>query len=283
MNFSTQNKLKIAKVLYFLTKIFYKEDIRTIERNGIKFEIDLKEGIDLHLFLFGSFQKHVFDSKHFKLPDDGVVLDVGGNVGVMSLFFAQKVPDGMVHAFEPTHYAYKKFQKNLNLNPQLKRIITLNQCFVSANPTKEPELVAYSSWKIAKEDHSATIHKVHGGSAKDSSGIAAITIDQYCKENNINRVSLIKIDTDGHELEVLKGAKKTIEKYKPIIVFELCTYIMKERGFTFEQVEQFFSSLNYKLFNEDKSKEITTNNYKSVVLKNGSIDAWAIYKGSTSN
>ena len=274
---STPTKLKIAKVLYHLTKVFVREDIQTINRNDINFEIYLKEGIDLHLFLFGSFQQHVFNSPHFALPKDGVVLDVGGNIGLMSLFFAKRVPNGQVHAFEPTHYALTKFKRNLSLNPDLQSIIKLNHCFISSKEVENADLTAYSSWQITKNKNgSGDIHDIHGGTAMDTKGVPAFTLDQYCEGNQLDKVNIIKIDTDGHELEILKGAERTIKKFKPAIVLELSTYVMKERGIQFAEFEAFFKDCGYKLYNETKSKEITQANYNSLIPKNGSIDAIAL-------
>jgi len=273
---STPVKLKIAGILYKLTKLFFRENKRIIQRRNIKFEIDLREGIDLSLFLFGSFQDHIYNSAYINIPKDGIIFDVGANVGIMSHFFAIKVPDGKVHAFEPTHYALNKFKRNMDLNPELKRCIELNNCFVSSESVELSDMTAYSSWRIdGQEVLEEKKHEVHGGTAKDTAGISSISIDNYCKRYNIQRVSLLKIDTDGYELEVLKGAKVTLLKFRPPIIFELCNYLLEERNIAFEEYIEFFNSINYKIYNANKSKELTLSNYKKILPKNGGIDALA--------
>ena len=93
--------------------------------------MDLSEGIDLSLFLFGNFQSYVVQNKYFSLEKDAIVFDVGANVGSMSLRFAQGASEGHVYAFEPTDYAFKKLQRNLSLNPKLAERISAVQQFLA--------------------------------------------------------------------------------------------------------------------------------------------------------
>ncbi len=268
----TRIKLFIAKVLYLITKLFYKNDIQIIIRNGIKFEVDLREGIDLHLFIFGSFQKHVYENKYIKLQENNVVFDVGANFGLMTLLFTSKVKDGHVHSFEPTDYALKKFHRNIELNPDLKSKITINHMFVSSSSKKSANIDAYSSWPVTGSQNK---HKIHGGVLQETLNIPSITIDDYCEQNQINKLDFIKIDTDGHELDVLNGAKESIHNFKPQIIFELGIYVMDERGINFEEYSDFFENVNYKLLTI-KGKEITLANYKKHVHQYGTIDIIAI-------
>jgi len=144
----TKWKVRIAKILYFFTRLVYRKNERIIKRNGIQFQVNLQEGIDLHLFLFGSFQKHVYSNPLIQLKKDAIIFDVGANIGIMSLVFAQKVPDGRIYSFEPTDFALGKMKKNLELNPHLAKIIKLEQTFIYSSSTPEHELQAYSSWKL---------------------------------------------------------------------------------------------------------------------------------------
>ena len=82
---STKFKIRVANLLYHMLRIIGLSPVRTIERKGIRYQVDLAEGIDLSLFLFGHFQKHVTHNKLFTLPQNCVALDVGTNFGVISL------------------------------------------------------------------------------------------------------------------------------------------------------------------------------------------------------
>ena len=72
--------------------------------------MDLSEGIELSLYLFGNFQKHIINNKILHFKADDVIIDVGANVGIMSLQFAARVPHGRVYSFEPTYYAFENLK-----------------------------------------------------------------------------------------------------------------------------------------------------------------------------
>jgi len=271
----TKLKIALAKILYILTKVFVKRDIHTISRNGINYEVDLSEGLDLSLFLFGNFQTHVSQNKYVKLPPDAVVIDIGANVGIMSLQFAKTVPEGKVYAFEPTHYAFKKLIKNLDLNPELRGHIYPIQSFVISPDKINEEIIAYSSWKVGKADNSPG-HPVHKGTAMSTEGVSSLTLDLFCERENIERIDFMKIDTDGHEPDVFKGAKNSISKFRPKIIFEIGQYVMKEKEIGFDFYTQYFNELNYQLYNSTDLKEITLSNYKSIIPKRGTIDILAL-------
>jgi len=267
-------KLLGAKILYKIVHLFFRENKRKIFRNGIHFEIDLSEGIDLSLFIFGSFQKHVTDNKLLRIPENAVIFDVGANVGVMSLLLCKNNPGSLIHAFEPTHYALKKFMKNMDLNPNLKNRIQVTQCFVSKDEGDGSGLKAYSSWNISGS--TGEKHGVHGGTAMSAENVSSIRLDDYCINQQLTRLDFIKIDTDGHELDVLLGAEKCIAQFRPSLVFELGIYVMEERNIHFKDYLSYFNALHYRLFTSKACKPLTAENYTQYVPKYGTIDVVAI-------
>jgi FkbM family methyltransferase len=273
----TQIKLFLARMLYHVVHFVCRKDIRTIVRNGIRYEVDLSEGIDLSLFLFGNFQKHVSQNKQLAPPPNGIILDVGANSGIMSLQFARLVPSGKVYAFEPTFYAFSKLEKNLKLNPELAKRIVAVQTFVSSATSAEPHIKAHSSWKLREPTHGIR-HPIHGGVEMSTEGISAISLDDFCHQQGFERLDFIKIDTDGHEWDVLKGAEKVIRKFRPGIIFEVGMYVMKEKGIGFSNYLEFFDSLAYSLSDSKSLKEITSDNYRKFIPLKGTIDILAIPK-----
>ncbi|MDZ7607514.1 MAG: FkbM family methyltransferase [Cyclobacteriaceae bacterium] len=136
-------------------------------------------------------------------------------------------------------------------------------------------ITAFSSWKINK-NVGADQHPVHGGSAMSAQGVPAFTMDEFVEENQISRIDFIKIDTDGHEFDVLKGGSKTIARTKPKIIFELGQYVMEERGIEFMDYHQFFNALHYSLTDAATNKPITIGNYKKMIPANSTIDVLAV-------
>lgn len=271
----TRIKIFIAKILYKTIVPFYGKKPRIIERNGIKFEVDLSEGVDLSLFIFGNFQSHVTQSEYMHIVPNAIVVDIGANFGLMALPFAKAVPQGHVFAFEPTHYALSKLRRNIELNPELKERITIINSFVSTETTSKPDIKAFSSWKVDGEK-ADIMHPVHQGAAKSTEGVPSITLDDFCTANAIKQLDFIKIDTDGHEYEVFKGAKQAMAKYRPKVIFEIGRYVMKEKGIDFSFYSNYFNELSYKLLDSNTGAQITLDNYLKHIPSKGTIDILAI-------
>ena len=271
----TRIKILCARLLYAVTTLFVGKERRVIERGGIRYEVDLAEGIELSLYLFGGFQRHVTANTLHGLPDDAVLIDVGANVGLMTLQFAKQVPNGTVHAFEPTHYAWERLLRNLSLNPELARRVVVNHAFLSANSSETPAITAYSSWRV-DGSNTAEDHPLHCGTPKSADGVSAVSLDDYVRQQGLSRVDFIKIDTDGHEPDVLRGAAAVIARFRPRIVFEIGQYVMAEKGLDFGFYQHFFGELGYRLIDTVTGKTVTAGNYRQMIPAKGSTDLLAL-------
>jgi len=271
----TKIKILGARVLYHLTTLFVGKKRRVIERDGVRYEVDLAEGIELSLFLFGKFQSHITSNSFFKIEKDYTILDIGANVGLMTLQFAKLVPAGRVISFEPTFYALERLRKNLTLNPELSGRVTVVNSFVSERSDTHPQIVAYSSWKVNGERGNDD-HPVHWGTPKSAEGVPSLSLDDFTAQHKIDRIDFIKIDTDGHEYEVFKGASGAIAKYRPKIIFEIGLYVMDEKNISFDFYYNYFKALNYRLVDTKTEKEITLANYRRYIPLKGSTDLIAL-------
>lgn len=271
----TRIKIFLAKILYKTVTLFVGKEKRVIEKNGVKYEVDLSEGIELSLYLFGNFQKHITKNSFLTIHDDFTIIDIGANVGLMTLQFAKLVPKGKVYSFEPTFYALERLRRNLSLNDELGKRVTVINSFVSEKSDANPNIVAFSSWKVNGE-RGTNDHPVHLGTPKATEGVPAISLDDFTEVNHISKIDFIKIDTDGHEYEVFKGAKKAIAKYRPKIIFEIGLYVMDEKNITFDFYYNYFKELNYKLYDTKTDVLIDLQNYRKHIPQKGSTDLIAI-------
>jgi FkbM family methyltransferase len=260
----TRARLFMARILYILLYGVLRKDIHRIRRKGVFYEVDLSEGIDLSLFLFGHFQDHITNNKLLSFPEDAVIFDIGANIGSMALRFAKLSPHGHVFAFEPTVYAFNKLRRNLALNPELAERITPVQCFVSDQTRPDSQIKAYSSWKI------------DGGILKAAGSTLAVSIDDFCLQHDIQKIDLIKIDTDGHELSVLRGARETLRKNHPSLIFEIGLYVLQEQKIRFESYDNILSAAGYRMFNSKNGREVTLENYSWQIPLRSTIDIVAL-------
>lgn len=138
------------------------------------------------------------------IDPEGVVLDVGANIGTTSAIFSQHVPEGQVYAFEPGPNAFAALEANIAANG-LSNVKPINLA-VCAKPGT-----------VRFVENSAYGHITADGSGSD---VASGTIDDFVASRALKRVDLIKIDVEGFERDVLAGAAETIEKFAPVIYME---------------------------------------------------------------
>ncbi|MEK7269951.1 MAG: FkbM family methyltransferase [Planctomycetota bacterium] len=270
---STKFKMRVAHVLLSFGRLFGLKRKRIILRKGVRYEVDLAEGIDLHLFLFGGFQAHLAQSPLIRILEDAVILDVGANVGAVSLAFAKAFPRATIYSFEPSHYAFEKMKRNLELNEDLGKRIFPMQAFVTMADPDPSHLVAYASWPI--DDLGGDRHPMHMGIMKEATDRRVI-LDEFVRERGIDRLNLIKIDTDGHEMNILRSAEETIRRFRPIIIFELTAYLLDERGYTFTEYEKFLRPQGYRLYESESGHEMLDGCMDRFAPKGGSIDVVAV-------
>ena len=259
----TKNKIFIAKVISKLLRIFIKKPIK-VKRNSINWFLDLNEGIDLSIFLFGSSESNVFKLKKILNKDDKLTfIDIGANIGSVSLPLAKEFKNSKIFSIEPTNYAFYKLEKNVLLNKELKKRIIINQNFITNK--KKPSKV-WSSWNLEDKENK---HKVHQGSLKLIKKNSYISLEKFIILKNISKIDFIKLDVDGFELEVLKSGESLLRKHKPIIFFELAPYLYQEFNYSSEELINFFRKFDY-AFYDDNLRQIE-NIYEDIKkIKDGS-------------
>lgn len=147
MKLATKYKMMGAHLLYKAVRLLGVKRIQEKTIDGVVYKLDLAEGIDLSMFLFGGFQKHVI-SRVPHTENTCTVLDVGANVGMMTLQFAHLLPNAVVHAFEPSVYANARLDDNCSLNPELSRRVVRVPAFVSDVMDVANDYTSYSSWRV---------------------------------------------------------------------------------------------------------------------------------------
>jgi FkbM family methyltransferase len=161
--------------------------------------------------------------EHIKEGD--TVIDAGAWIGGHAMAYSEKVGEyGMVHAFEPNERAFECLVRNLEKTKQAY------PCFNALGD--EDKMVAISS-KTGWQD---------SGFVGDGNEVRMVQLDNFKLSPNF-----IKIDVEGCELKVLKGASKTIEKYRPIIVLEINREALERQGTTPHQVLEWFDGGIYDL------------------------------------
>jgi len=217
-----------------------------ITRRGLTWDLDLNEGVDFVIFLLGMFEVGTIRAYRRLIRPGDIVLDIGANIGSHTLELACCVgPTGSVVAFEPTDFAFEKLKRNVVLNPVLSSRIRLEQVMLVECPGESPAQQLYSSWPLMPVSGS---HPDHCGQLKTTSGVTSLSLDEYVARAGLKRVDFVKLDVDGYECKVLRGAQAVLNEHKPVIIMELAPYVLRETGHTLEELLSILGAMGYELF-----------------------------------
>lgn len=170
--------------------------------------------------------------------DFNVVFDVGANIGEWTTLISAVSPKASIFAFEPSAHTFESLKKNCST---LKNVRLENIGLGDANEQK--------SFYIYGEDSvlNSAIKRDNIQQEKTETVIFK-TLDTFCKENDINHISFLKIDTEGNEVYVLRGAEDMIKK-------GAVDYIQFEYGGTYisshlllKDIYEFFKDKPYKIY-----------------------------------
>ena len=242
----TKYKILIAKTLSKFIRFIISEK-QTVIRNKIKWNLDLNEGIDLSIYLFGNSEKKINNlRKIFKKKNQSLTfLDIGANIGSVSLIIASMFDNSKVFAIEPTSYAFNKLTKNIKLNQQLIKRVHARQLFLTNN--KKPSSV-WSSWNFSEIDKK---HNKHFGTLKKVKKNSYLKLDEFIDNEHLTKIDFIKLDVDGYELDVLKSGEKFLKKNNPVIFMEIAPYLYPEFGYNCHDLINFLEQMRYNFFDEN--------------------------------
>lgn len=187
---------------------------------GDKFEVDLSSFLEWHVWAFGAYEDYIAKLFEYLVRPGESCIDVGANVGIHTIRLAKLVgAKGSVIAIEPDGELACRTSKNIALN--CLRNIRLVQA-ASAERSGE-SVVLHRPDDLDKRKLSGSVipHPVLTGR---SVKVTTVAIDDIVNAP----VSLIKIDVEGYEMPVIKGASRVIREHSPSIVFEHAPYLLDD-------------------------------------------------------
>ena len=169
----------------------------------------------------------------------GAVIDVGANIGTVCIELATRFRNLQFHAFEPLDLAYKELENNITLNgyTNIKPYnVALSDCIETLIGEDPQPIYAYGH--ISLKPH---INVLRNSVPHFVTSYNAVPLDLY----EFKDVSVLKIDVEGMEINVLRGAVNTIQRCRPMIIFEAWgnDWFIEER----KKVVDFVRSLGYNL------------------------------------
>lgn len=217
-------------------------------KNTVKYILHKLLGFKNYLFIFSLYkiltlrkdknEKDFFAFLHL-LPENTAVLDIGANIGIMTVHLARTIKGATVYSFEPMPNninAFKRIVKYFKLDNVKLFEIALG------NHEGEVEMVMPVISNVRMQGLSHVVHEsIPDNNVGERFKVPLRMLDNMIEiTNSGKRISGIKIDVENFEFFVLDGAKQLIAKNKPVVYAELWENENREKCF------ELFRSLNYK-------------------------------------
>ena len=181
--------------------------------------------------LFNMFNGKILE----KVWAGGVILDIGANIGNHAIYFANEINAPNVVCFEAVPETFRILKKNIKLNCLESRITAYCNGISDRDEKFPPPFYRYENIGGTSIDEAPeTWHPIDMKFLFDDELISCHTVDSY----NFSNVVLMKIDVEGMEGKVLRGARNTIDLYKPYIMVECWPD-------QFEKTLNIFRNMNY--------------------------------------
>lgn len=212
-------------------------DVRGFDSTRIT--LDLSQFPSQQFYWFGAWESADARVLCDQLRAGMVAFDVGANVGIVTLTMARLVAnDGHIHAFEPEPSNFRLLTKNVSRNG-FKRSVTLNQVALSDQS---------GSANLNRSGDAASAYVSDELAASGAIEVHCTTIDTYARLVGLSRLDLIKIDVEGAEMRVLRGATATLRRFRPVLLVECAERHLHRSGVAARDLLGLLAGLGYKSF-----------------------------------
>jgi FkbM family methyltransferase len=197
-----------------------------------------------------------------------VCLHVGASDGRHSYVMTQVAPDARIHAFEPSAFTYQVLKTCLSWHGIGGQVTAIH----AAVSDKPGELILVTPKKMSGRMGRAYAYVAEtapNGAARpdledrgmDLQPTPVVTLDDYCAQQEIERVDFIRMDIEGAEQRALEGARAILDRDRPHVLLEIHPAMLAARfGGSAEAVVDLFRARGYRMFalNGDRLEERTT-------------------------
>jgi FkbM family methyltransferase len=235
------------------------------QADGYVFPVDRGTLIGWSVHFFGAYEPEVRDEIRRRLQPGDTALDIGANVGWHTLLMATRVgPGGRVYAFEPNPSTRERLEHAVAINRLAhvrvdRRAVAerVGQQTFDAPPaghvwdgtgrlTGEPAPIRQEPESAgASERVGSALNRID---RSDPAIVTCTTVDAFAAEQQIDRIALIKIDVEGLETAVLRGAQRVLETSRPAVVFEYDPAYVGRSGANGAELSAWFHARGYRLY-----------------------------------
>jgi len=208
---------------------------------GISMLLDADDFVSRTIIVRGVWEPRSWAGIEKHLPGGGTFVDVGAHIGYYSLKAAKVVGSkGRVIAVEPNPQTVEKLRENIRLSAANITVYPV------ACSDSEATLELFAAPRRNTGESSLSRQNAEQeGTSSASYRVRARPLDAIIEESGLARVDVVKIDVEGAELLVLKGAKQALSRYSPVLIVEIIDRQLRAMGTSAAEVEEYLRSLGY--------------------------------------
>jgi FkbM family methyltransferase len=238
-----KGKLRLARILIPNKN----NEIRFETQHGTKyFAPNLVETVSFELFVYGIYEEETVLHICKSIPKNGVFIDVGANIGSISIEVAKRRPDINIYAFEAAPSVFRYLEENKLQN----KLDNLNIFNLAVHETGGLSIPFFSPKKLNGKGSFAPVF------TDEAVTVKTICLDEFCNQNILNP-NYIKIDVEGFEYLILKSLKGFLtQSNNCIVLFEFGDWAEKAAGFEIGSAQKYLLDLGYKLYTFPENKSI---------------------------
>ena len=239
-----KGKGKIARYLIG-NSIYRKKDITISGKHGCEYILpNIIENIGFEIYVNGQYEPETINLISSLLPINGNFIDIGANIGSIVIPICKQRIDINAMAVEASPWIFNYLRSNVEIN-KITNLKIINNVLLN----KDNEILEF----FAPKDKFGKGSLISVFTA-ESEKIISKTLDSLVREFSISPIDVIKVDVEGYEYFVFKGAEKILKSNKaPYIIFEFVDWAEQiAPGTNVGDAQDLLLTLGYKLFAIDK-------------------------------
>ena len=206
----------------------------------VRFETDLSDRIQRQMWA-GVYEPHVRECLSVMLKPGAVYFDVGAHIGFHAVFAAHRVgPEGRVFAFEADPRVFERLARNLSRFRQAQAINSAVWDRTGSLTFERSSNKNESGW--------GTVSAVRDFGTGEHVEVSSVALDDWRLGLHLERWDAMKLDAEGSELAVLRGARSLLKRFRPSLIMEINAVLLEQGGTSPSLVADFLLELEYRLF-----------------------------------
>lgn len=252
--FSNLTGSKLPKTILRRLFRYVQSDVMVTNFDGdLAISLNLSEHMQRRIFWMGYYNEEIASALNQYLTPNMVVLDIGANIGEITLLAAKRVKThGQIYAFEPMDTIANKLAQHVELNHFTQ--VEIHRCALGNELNNQMPI--YSSCGQENNDKNEGLGSLYNKDSQEQpiQYVKLTTMDIWVTQKpEIHTIDLIKIDIEGAELACLQGAKETLKKFKPKIIIEIQDFSAERAGYKATDIIDLLSELGYEFFRIEKA------------------------------